>query len=87
MFVRKSVHRSVVQRLEFMSYAYDQLMQKHTEALERYSALKERVDLLQATGFTQAELKRLIGLIHPDKHGNKPSSVELTQKVLKMMGK
>lgn len=77
---------------EIYKYIYE-----NNKLLKRCADLEDEVIILRntrqtktentSTGFTQTELKRLIGLIHPDKHDNKPSSIELTQKVLKMMGK
>ena len=37
--------------------------------------------------FTKAEINTLINLCHPDKHSNKPSSVEITKKLLKLRNK
>lgn len=35
-------------------------------------------------GFSQDEIKKLIALCHPDKHQQKQSAVEMTQKLLAM---
>ena len=36
--------------------------------------------------FSDAEIKTLISLCHPDKHGGKESAVRITQKLLKLRG-
>ena len=36
--------------------------------------------------FSQDEIKTLIRLCHPDKHGNRQSAVRITQKLLSMRG-
>lgn len=38
------------------------------------------------TSLSPGDLKRLISLCHPDKHGGKPMAVEMTQKLLSLRG-
>lgn len=45
---------------------------------------QEKLAKLEKAGssqFTQDELKSLLQLVHPDKHGGKESAIKLTQKI------
>lgn len=85
-----------------LSSKYEELSRKLSEAdrlarlrfkicieySEQISALKYELAGKQSnTQFTPQELDRLIRLCHPDKHNNKQSSVEMTQKLLALRGK
>jgi len=69
----------------------------NTGLLAQNAALEQRIVMLQAelngarqgasTQFDKKEIKTLISLCHPDKHGGKESAVSITQKLLKMRGK
>lgn len=69
----------------------------NTGLLAQNAALEQRVAILQAElngarqgsagQFDDKEIKTLISLCHPDKHGGKESAVSITQKLLKMRRK
>lgn len=78
---------------------YNEVVRKYNALHKRWNEL---IDKLNAKGgqefidegvlpcelpqLTQEDIRRLILLVHPDKHEGKPMAVELTQKLLKMRG-
>lgn len=81
--LRESLHTANHMRL----YWYDQYVERGREVGEAMSSVNKLQMLLKeghpdgADQFTQGELKILRGLCHPDKHGNRESSVIMTQKL------
>lgn len=79
-------------RLSEWRRKHDQLEWKHQMLVHRYNQMvkehNEMVDEFAYGGggnpFTPEELKVLIGLCHPDKHGGKESANKITQKLLSM---
>lgn len=56
------------------------ILTSHNNRLEHIIAVASK----QSGQFTPAEIKTLIQLCHPDKHGGKQSAVHITSKLLKM---
>lgn len=56
---------------------------EYNELMTRFNALKG-LDNKSSLQLEEADIKRLITLCHPDKHGGKQSAVEITQKLLSM---
>ena len=98
MFMLVSNHQKEILKLqqEVVKHKLDHLvaLKKLNILKDQWNALVDKInakggeDFLNSTpntsGFTQAEIKSLIYLCHPDKHQQKPTAVELTQKLLSM---
>ena len=85
-------------RVDFVTTAekYARLLKSYTQLLTSYNRLVETINSKGGDKFlnnavmpdkVQAQLsaedvKRLIQLCHPDKHGGKPAAVEMTRKLL-----
>lgn len=81
---------------------YDRLQREYDQLLELACDINTRYENLQheyreyrvyyksnstTHQFTDQELKSLLNLIHPDKHNGKQSATNMTQKVLRLLGK
>jgi hypothetical protein len=98
MFMFTSTHEAQVNELKakirVIDIEYTYIISKHNKLLREWNALIKLInskggqDFLDSTpntsGFTQAEIKSLIYLCHPDKHQQKPSAIAMTQKLLSM---
>lgn len=86
-------------RLEFevanLRYKLFVSKQETNHAIERHNILVRRINNGEfakkvaqptSTQFTKDELRSLLQLIHPDKHGGKQIAVTLTQKVNALRG-
>jgi hypothetical protein len=65
-------HRSLIAR-------YNRMVKEHNEMVDEFAYGGGG-----SNPFTPEELKILIGLCHPDKHGGKESANKMTQKLLAM---
>ena len=82
MFVRREKYKKLVAEHEILEGAALGLAKKLVAAerqLETMAAI--------GTQFTEEELRTLIGLVHPDRHGGKESAVRMTQKINQLRGK
>jgi hypothetical protein len=71
-------------------------MRDYNNLMDEYDVLVRKAQKLQqlckdselyTNPFNQKDLKVMITLCHPDKHGGKKSATEMTQKLLEMRGK
>lgn len=94
MFVSRKKYRATVAAHEIATHLfemkYNALMQTSVEMLKNAQLEIARLDAQvtrQARGseqFTPEEIKTLITLCHPDKHGGKESAQRITQKLLSL---
>lgn len=77
----------LVERYNYLYHNHCSLIRSGERLRQEHEALKERCTRMQATKFTDAELKKLIRLCHPDKHGDSQSATEMTQRLLEMRNK
>lgn len=86
MIVLRSTHDAL--QLKFLSLRHD-----FDKILRDWNALVERINdrggeqFLQSSydeRLSQDDIKRLLMLVHPDKHDGKPAAVEMTQKLLRL---
>lgn len=88
-----SKHKERATRLEAELYVAQLTLQQQTR---KWNQLVERINKLggesflqkgeaqlKATQFSQDDIRRLLQLCHPDKHGGSSLAVEMTQKLLK----
>lgn len=79
---RASEHFHRLTHLEYenrhLRNKYNQMVREHNEMVDQFVAGTN------GNPFTPEELKILIGLCHPDKHGGKESANKMTQKLLAM---
>lgn len=74
-------------RAQFLSLRvqWDELVvrinKKGGEDFLRHGSIYPTNPTIAVTQFTDAELKKLLMLCHPDKHDGKPLAVEMTQKL------
>lgn len=88
MFVRRSTYEKAKGESLAWQAAYVDLSRKWTELVTKINAKGGQQFLDRGTitsiapiPFSQEELKRLILLCHPDKHGGKEIAVEMTKKL------
>lgn len=101
MFVLQSTHLKVIQQRNheqkqamFWHQEYGKLNVKWNSVVEKINE-KGGMDFLNngsisaetVNQFTDDELRSLLQLVHPDKHGGKQSAVLLTQKINQLRGK
>lgn len=79
----------------------DELQSKYSNLAERWNELTAEINYLggreflenatigggTVTQFTEDELRSLLQLVHPDKHGGKESAHRLTQKINQLRNK
>lgn len=93
MFVSKSKYDKLKAELDFVTIKYNQIDSQLFITRTKWNKL---VQLINSKGgqqflddatiggqgqFTDEELRSLLQLVHPDKHGGKASAVRLTQKI------
>ena len=67
---------------QFWEMRYNALKTEHNALVTRINRLGGESFLQRESSFTESELRQLLRLVHPDKHGGKKSAVRLTQKIL-----
>jgi predicted XRE-type DNA-binding protein len=72
-------HVALIKHFEDLTKAFDRLRSQST-------IMSHALDHMAKPQFTQAELRTLIQLCHPDKHNGKQSAVAITQKLLQLRG-
>ena len=88
MFVLRSTHNSLRADREALVMAYRSLQRDWNELVQRVNALGGEEFLqsgearLSHAALTDEDIKRLLMLCHPDKHGGKKMAEEMTQKLL-----
>ena len=94
MFMMKSTHNAHMKAHydieEGLVAKYMELLQKHDALIDRINDLggeqflKDAENGVQSTAnqLTQEDIKALISLCHPDKHGDSEKAKEITQKLL-----
>lgn len=76
---------------------YSALADKYTELIAEWNALVKKInarggqEFLEGNveskpQFTEEEIKKLLQLCHPDKHGGKQMAVDMTTKLLQLRG-
>lgn len=89
MFVFESKYEAVLAELYQLQIKHSLITAKWNGLVKRINSLggEEFLQTARMTGheapsqFTDAELRSLLQLVHPDKHGGKESAVTLTQKI------
>jgi hypothetical protein len=99
MFVSGSKYRTLEFKLLAAELQVQDLQQRLNAKIEEWNELVGRInrrggesfltygvtiDKIPAPQFTPDELKTLLLLCHPDKHGGKDSAVRITQKLLEL---
>lgn len=62
---------------------YDSLVDTHNRLVRAYNEIKGKSPEV-STGLTSDDIKKLVILCHPDKHGNKQIATDMTAKLLKL---
>lgn len=95
MFVRQSTHDKLVTQYHTLGHAYKKLQQEKSALMKEWNALVAKINdkggeafleqgvlrPRQSPQFTAEELRELVQLCHPDKHGGKESANRLTTKL------
>lgn len=79
--------RNLSSQLFYINSKYDKLLDQWNELVGKINAKggdKFLNSINEENRFSQDEIKKLIALCHPDKHQQKQSAVEMTQKLLAM---
>jgi hypothetical protein len=103
MFVRQSTYDKSERQRKINANAYWELKREHEYLDIKYKGLLERWNELvrdvnakggqqflachSGSQFTDNELKSLLQLVHPDKHGGKESAKVITQKINQLRSK
>lgn len=61
-------------------------LQNEVAKWQKIASMNARTAAPAAPAFSDAELRTLLQLVHPDKHGGKESAVRMTQKLNQMRG-
>lgn len=73
--------------VDLMAYRrkYSSELDEHLKTLQQFNAYidKHKQESVK-NPFTQEEIRAMIRLCHPDKHGNKQIAVDITAKLIKM---
>lgn len=86
----ENLKRAAIEMIAERDEKYDSML---TFCAQRIQALERQLVIAQRKGyssspqpaqFTQDELRSLLQLVHPDKHGGKNSAVVMTQKINKL---
>lgn len=97
MVVRESRARAEAE-LERVEKELEKALAQASEVNARYHAIMDECDRLSADirrgkfgpgappQFSRADLKALVSLCHPDKHGGKPRANDITVKILALLG-
>lgn len=100
MFVRQVTYDRLVGQYHALGRAYQEARAKYTALLKEWNELITKINAKggdqfieqgvlrprQPAQFTDDELKQLIQLCHPDKHGGKASATTMTTKLNAMRG-
>ena len=85
MFVLAKTHNQLQAEHLALRVAYDQLLRQWNETAQKINARGGQAFLegkLQPAQLESEDIKRLLMLCHPDKHGGKKMAEEMTQKLL-----
>lgn len=96
MFVRQSTYDRMKGKYYLLKAEHRALTMVHNELMTEYNTVIHRInahggEALFTQGspgtkqFSKQEIRKLVFLCHPDKHGNKKSATELTTKLIAMM--
>ena len=66
-----------------MARKYDSLVDTHNRLVRAYNSITAKTSRVEDT-LTSDDIKKLVILCHPDKHGNKQIATDMTAKLLKM---
>lgn len=77
-------------RLSRLEFEHRSLVARYNQMVREHNAMVDEFAYNSTSGgnpFSPEDLKVLIGLCHPDKHGGKDSAKRITQILLEMRGK
>jgi hypothetical protein len=92
MFVSSATHNAVVRQananISYLTREYRDLLSKWNKLVDRINkhggeAIFDRVEKTTPQ-FTAEEVRSLIQLVHPDRHGGKESAVRMTRKLIEL---
>lgn len=95
--LKSKAHQELLMRYRTLELEYKRLqdiqearLRDHNALIDRWNSLVRHVNATANTctqpHLSQEDIKRLIVLVHPDKHGGKPLAVEMTQRLLQLRG-
>lgn len=97
MFVLKSKYKSIEKtlavsedKLSEMRYAFNCLVDEYNRLVRKYNQNIDEQKKLRSgyrINIDESDLKKILILCHPDKHGGKAMAHEVTQKLLLMRAK
>lgn len=95
MIVRQSSYDALERQHYALLRAHDSLIDRYNKLIDEWNGLVRQVNERggqafldgelpeqQNTQFSEAELRTLLSLCHPDKHGGKESATRITQKLI-----
>ncbi len=97
MIVRQSSYETLKRQHYALVRAHDNLIDRYNNLIDEWNGLVQKINERggkafldgqmsnqQNTQFTPDELRTLLSLCHPDKHGGKESATRVTQKLIAM---
>lgn len=93
MIVRQSSYDALERQHHALVRAHNSLIERYNNLIDEWNGLVRQINERggqaflngqQNTQFSEAELRTLISLCHPDKHGGKLSATHITQKLIAM---
>lgn len=97
MIVRQSSYDALERQHYALVRAHNSLIERYNNLIDEWNGLVRQINerggqafldgqmpSQQNTQFSEAELRTLLSLCHPDKHGGKESATRITQKLIAM---
>ena len=91
MIVRQSSYEALERQHYALVRAHDNLIDRYNNLVDEWNGLVQKINERggqmsnqQNTQFTPDELRTLLSLCHPDRHGGKESATRITQKLIAM---
>lgn len=94
MIVRQSSYEALERQHYALVRAHNNLIDRYNNLIDEWNGLVRQINerggqaflngQQQNTQFSEAELRTLLSLCHPDRHGGKESATRITQKLIAM---
>ena len=91
MIIRQSSYEALERQHYTLIRAHNNLIDRYNNLVDEWNGLVQKINECggqmsnqQNTQFTPDELRTLLSLCHPDKHGGKESATRITQKLIAM---
>ena len=87
MFVLKKTYNELKEEFDYKCRLFNKLADEYNSLVDKYNSDRRAFLRLSNNQFGEDDIKKMLLLCHPDKHGGKQIAIEVTQKLLAMRGK